>query len=110
MYVQNLYGAGTSIRARLHDHVMLPNNAHLPELEISVSQSPTGGLIIAEFFNFMEVGARLGMNEHTLSAEQLGDLYEVMHHRLHGSDVRGLDPRQGATRLTAGLLPAGRGF
>lgn len=88
------------VTAHLQDWLMLPSQAHRPAIEISVSPSPTGGLTVAEFFIFQEAGMRIGMNERTLSAEQLGDLYEVMHHRLHGHDARGLDPRNGPTRLT----------
>lgn len=88
------------VTAELHDYVMLPTQAHMPAIEIHVSPSPTGGLTVAEFFVFRDAGMRIGMNERTLSAEQLGDLYEVMHHRLHGHDARGLDPRNGPTRLT----------
>lgn len=38
----------------------------------------------------------------TLTRDQLLDVYEFAHHQLHGRDPRGLDPREGPTRLHPG--------
>lgn len=37
-----------------------------------------------------------------ITQTELAELYEREHHHLHGSDPRGLDPRDGPTRLTPG--------
>lgn len=99
MEVTNIYPQSNGTRASLHDYVMLPNQAHRPAVEIRVSRSASGGLSVAEFFVFEEVGMMFGIGEKTLNPEQLADLYEVMHHRVHGYDPRGLDPQAGPTRL-----------
>ena len=35
--------------------------------------------------------------------DELADIYEREHHKLHGADPRGLDPRDGPTRIHPGL-------
>lgn len=92
VYVQSVYGG--PLRVTLGSQLA---PAHLMAIELEVNQSRAGGLALASWWQID--GARFPWEERIWSPDDLADLYERFHHQVHGYDPRGLDPREGITRL-----------
>jgi hypothetical protein len=74
--------------------VVNPNGAHRVELR-------EGWVWVADPIFVVELAVdEVGKNLFTLTADELMEHYERCHHIVHGHDARGLDPREGPTRLT----------
>jgi hypothetical protein len=90
------YGQDSSLWT-LEDQVLIPNRAHQvgfllqPRIDWDVIQIDHKLMVDNEM---------LTLFTHRYSEDELIDAYERVHHRVHGYDVRGLDPREGPTRLT----------
>ena len=67
-------------------------------VEVRAYPTPTSGLDLSA--ELLIDGARFGpFFERIWTPNDLADIYELTHHQLHGYDPRGLDPREGPTRL-----------
>jgi hypothetical protein len=80
----------------LGDQVMTPTHAHrimlhvIPRIENDV---------ISVDIKFEVDGEESTLATHRYTEDDLANAYEQVHHRVHGFDARGLDPREGPTRL-----------
>ena len=78
--------------------VMNPTRAHRVGVVLSGDRTRSGGLLVIAR---LEVDGLPGvLFERTWSPDELAETYERTHHQVHGHDPRGLDPREGPTRLT----------
>lgn len=87
-----------SVSYQLLSQVMNPQGAHNTHLHVqSQAHWNTGGV---EVSITLEVdGVMKPLFTHIYTGDELADAYEIAHHQVHGYDARGLDPREGATRL-----------
>lgn len=87
-----------SVAYEFGSQVMTPGNVH--RILCHVESRPhfaSGGI---ELTVTMEVdGVRKPMLARLFTVDDLADAYEEAHHIVHGYDARGLDPREGTTRL-----------
>lgn len=93
------YSGTGSWYARFTDPIMVPTHAHQIGLAGRVIMSPTGGI---ESITDMIVDQESMIVLHRVwTPDDISEFYEKVHHRVHGFDPRGLDPREGRTRLRA---------
>jgi hypothetical protein len=81
----------------LNAPIMAPGHQGMA-IEIEAAPSRTSGLSLTQHWNIN--GQRFGVWEKVWTPDELADVYELVHHQLHGYDPRGLDPRVEKTRLT----------
>jgi hypothetical protein len=90
-----------SVSYEFGSRVMFPTHAHRVLCHVESRQHFASGGI--ELTVSMEVdGIRKPLLSKIWSVDDLADAYEAAHHQVHGTDPRGLDPREGPTRLSVG--------
>jgi hypothetical protein len=76
------------------------HGTHNVQSQIEFGAQPDGGFVATRYL--IIDGQRHPVESRHVSREQLLDEYERAHHEHHGMDPRGLDPREGPTRLHPG--------
>jgi hypothetical protein len=76
------------------------HGTHHVEVQIEYVHQNDGGFVATRYL--LIDGQRHPVGSEHVSREKLLDEYERAHHEHHGMDPRGLDPREGPTRLHPG--------
>lgn len=89
------YGVGGA-PIELHSQLMAPNHGRVP----IVGRIEGRGESLEAQLCLVIDGEQMPAFFHRIwTANDLADAWEVAHHQHHGYDPRGLDPREGPTRL-----------
>jgi hypothetical protein len=96
IYVRSGY---SEFRLQVDSPIMMPGH-QMTQLILRAQPNTLQGLDLSIQWDFAGQ-ARMPWWQKVWTPDDLADAYEVIHHQLHGYDARGLDPREGPTRLSA---------